>query len=370
MSYFSGLKFRNRLVAAALGSKSPAEFRRRAGGIATPAQVERLAAILAYFQQRLHPWWMSTGKPMLKNRFAGMKRRFRAEGVPELAAKVGALLETQPNSRDYYLHLVPGPEYEGNEGSGTMVLNEFCLEVSHRVKSEDLGWIAVHEFTHSAYEQAPQDRKDALMRQFVESKDASAHPLYVYLNEALATAVELLLAERNAKTLDDPYTDPYIPRLGRAVVPLLRAALEKRQTLYDGFTGSYLAAAREALGEDADRLLFRYSCVALLGDEDVWKGFLHHVPLLYFVTGQQGWSRFARLDGILILRYEQIDFSGDDAELQALIRKHRGFVFIRTSAQHANVFMFGQDNAALEQLEKMWAESKEQAREGLIFAID
>jgi hypothetical protein len=32
--------------------------------------------------------------------------------------------------------------------------------------------------------------------------------------------------------------------------------------------------------------------------------------------------------------------------------------------------MLGRDNAALEQLGKMWAESKERAREGLIFSID
>lgn len=234
MSYFPGLKIRNRLVATALGSKSPAEFRRRAAAIAKPAQAGRLAAILAYFQQRLHPWWVSTGQPMLKDRFTRIEQLLRAERAPALAAEVAALLETQPNSHDYYLHVVPGPEYEGDEGSGTMVLNQFCLEVSHRVKSGDLGWIVVHEFTHSIYSQAPQDRKDALMRQFVESRDALAHPLYVYLNEALATAVELLLAERNGKTLDDPYTDPFIPRLGRAVLPLLRVALESRTTLYDG----------------------------------------------------------------------------------------------------------------------------------------
>ncbi len=109
--------------------------------------------------------------------------------------------------------------------------------------------------------------------------------------------------------------------------------------------------------------------MALLGDEDVRNNFLHRVPLLYFVTGQQGWSRFARLVGILILRYEQINV-GDDAEMLALIREHRGFVFIRSNALHEDVFMLGRDNAALEELGEMWAESKEHAREGLIFAID
>jgi len=34
------------------------------------------------------------------------------------------------------------------------------------------------------------------------------------------------------------------------------------------------------------------------------------------------------------------------------------------------VLLLGRDRAAVEELEKMWAESKERAREGLIFAID
>jgi len=233
-SYPPGLNIRKHLVAAALGSKSPAEFRKRAEAFAQPEQAAKLAAILAYFQQRLHPWWVATGQPILKRRFTRIERLLRVQGAPAMAAEVAAFLETQPNSRDYYLHVVPSPEYEGDEGDGTAVLNQFCLEVTHRIKAEDLGWIVVHELTHSLYEQAPQDRKDALMRQFVESGDPSAQPFYLYLNEAMATAVEMLLVERNGKTLDDPYTDLYIPRLGKAVLPLLRTALEKHKTLYDG----------------------------------------------------------------------------------------------------------------------------------------
>jgi len=370
LSYIPGLNIRNRLVAAALGSKSAAEFRKRAAALAKPEQAKRLAAILAYFQQRLHPWWVATGQPILREQFTGIERRIRAQRAPELAAEVAAFLETRPNSRDFYLHVVPSPEYEGDAGTGTMVSNQFCLEVAHRIRADDLGWIAVHEFTHSLYEQAPQDRKDALMRQFVESGDALAHPLYLYLNEAMATAVELLLVERNGETLDDPYTDLYIPRLGKAVLPLLRAAMEARKTLYDGFTAPYLAAGRAALAEDADGLQFRYSCVALVGDEDVRNVLLDRLPLRYFVTSQEDWGRYSQLDGILMLRYDEVHLDGDDAELLALMRKYRGFVYIRRRDEHMDVFMLGRNNAAVEELEKMWAESREQAREGLIFAID
>ena len=125
------------------------------------------------------------------------------------------------------------------------------------------------------------------------------------------------------------------------------------------------------MGEEADGLRFRFSCVALLGDEDVRSAFLERLPMHYFVTTERDWSRFARLDGVLMLRYEQIHFDGDDAgEMEGLMRKHRGFVYIRRREEHLEVFMLGRDNAAVEELGKIWAELKEPAREGLIFAID
>src|SRR6202000_772813 len=126
--------------------------------------------------------------------------------------------------------------------------------------------------------------KDALMRQFVESGDLSANPFYMYLNEAMATAVELVFSGRNGRTVEEPYTDAYIRRRGKAVVPLLRTALAQRKSLYDGFTAPYLAASRAALGEESDGVQFRYSCMALLGTEELRNYFLERLPLHYTVT--------------------------------------------------------------------------------------
>ncbi len=366
---FTGGRIRERVVAA-MASKSAAEFRKRAAAFAAPDQARKLAEILAYFEQRLRPWWIETGQPIVKQRLAGIEKQLRTSGAPELAAEVAGFLETRPASRDYYLHAVPSPYYDGEHADGTAVLNQFCVEIIHRLKPEDMGWVAVHELTHSLYEQAPQDRKDALMRQFVESGDPSAHPFYMYLNEAMATAVELVFSERNGRTLEEPYTDAYIPRLGAAIVPLVRTALAQRKSLYEGFTAPYRAAARAALGDESDGLQFRYSCIALLGTEELRSYFLDRLPLHYTVTSQDAWDRFARLDGILILRYDQIHFDAADVEMEALVRKHRGFVYIGHQGEHDTVFMLGRDDAAVKELAKLWAESKERARPGLIFAID
>lgn len=338
-------------MAAALASKSPADFRHRAAALASPAQLEKLAADFDYFERRLQPWWIATGQPIVKEYLPGIERRFRASGISVLATEMSGFLETRPDARDYYLHAVPSPEFDGDKATGTALLNHFSAEMIRRMKPDDAGWVAVHEFTHSLYEQAPQDRKDALMRQFVQSGDASALPFYMYLNEAMATATQLLLLERNGRTLDDPYTDTDIPRLGKAVLPLLRTALKERKTLYGGFTAPYLVAGRAALGAEADDIHFRFSCVALLGEDDIRNAFLEHQPVQpvhYFVTTKQDWSRFARLDGILMVRYDAIHFDTDDTEITALMKRHRGFVYIRPNGEHRDVFMLGRDKPALQ----------------------
>ena len=57
-----------------------------------------------------------------------------------------------------------------------------------------------------------------------------------------------------------------------------------------------------------------------------------------------------------MLRYDQIHFDGDDAaELEGLMRAHRGFVYISHREEHRDVFMLRRDNKAVEELGKMWA---------------
>jgi len=81
------------------------------------------------------------------------------------------------------------------------------VEINKEMDTAAAGWVAVHEETHALYDLAPEDKKQALMQQFADSTDPSAGPFYEYLNEAVATAVQLLLLERNGKKDDDPYRE-------------------------------------------------------------------------------------------------------------------------------------------------------------------
>src|SRR6266567_1084251 len=109
LGHFPPLRARVRLVAAALDSKSPQEFRRRAAAYAKPEQVERLAQILEYVEKRLHPWWVSTGRAIAQQRIKGVERRMTSLGMPKLAEQAAAFLEAKEAARDLYVHAVPSP---------------------------------------------------------------------------------------------------------------------------------------------------------------------------------------------------------------------------------------------------------------------
>src|SRR5262249_47158035 len=85
LSHFPPLRVRVRLVAAALNSRSPKEFRKRAAAYAKPEQVERLAQVLEYVEKRLHPWWVSTGRALAQQPIKGVERRETRPGLPQRA---------------------------------------------------------------------------------------------------------------------------------------------------------------------------------------------------------------------------------------------------------------------------------------------
>jgi hypothetical protein len=191
-----------RVEAAMFRSRSGADFRRQARKLITAAQADRIAEVLDYFGKRLHPWWVATGQPIVEKHIKDIRSELAKSGAEKTAAQVAAFLEAQPESQDFYLHVVPSPEYEGEHADGTAILSHFALELRHKATGSEAVWIAAHEFTHSMYALAPRARKDALMQQFVEAGDASGQAFYMYLNEAMATAVEILPAERQGQTLD------------------------------------------------------------------------------------------------------------------------------------------------------------------------
>lgn len=291
-SFYPPLDLRARIMAAALGSNSAADFRRRARDLGNPEAIGRIAAVFDAVEQRLHPWWGSTGAPLAQFRVAAMQRQLQRLGVPRLAGEMAAFFEVSSFPRDVYLHIIPSPEFNGKAASATPSLNHFCLELTRDAEDTAAAWGTIHELTHSLYDAASPVKKRSLMDEFVTSSDAAAQGLYMYLNEAVATAVQLLILERNGRRDDDPYHDRYIPRLAFQTLPLLRDALSRRGTLFHGFAALYLAAGRRALGNEADSLAFRFSTPAVLGEPDLQSAFLEVFAPHWVVTGENDARRF------------------------------------------------------------------------------
>ena len=121
--------------------------------------------------------------------------------------------------------------------------------------AQDAAWIALHEITHAIFDLAPTEKHRRFQS---EIQSAPGGPtVYAYLNEALATGMQLLLYKRLGIQDRDPYNHPYIPRLGRATIPLLEAAIEDRRSIFDGFAQRYLQAG---LAEMNERERHRGSC--------------------------------------------------------------------------------------------------------------
>ena len=141
--------------------------------------------------------------------------------------------------------------------------------------------------------------------------------------------MQLLLLERNGKKEDDPYHDPFIPRLGQAALPLIRQALENKTTLFDGFAGPYVVAGRKALGTDTDRIQFRFSAAAVLGAPELTRVFFEQAPLRFFVTTEEEWKLFPGLNAVRLPTYEEATrFAGEIGGLEDKMR-YRGFAYIR-----------------------------------------
>jgi hypothetical protein len=318
--------------------------------------VDHLARILDAVEKRLHPWWVSTGVPTVRPKLKGIESRIEKLGAPAIARDVAAFLEVGDATRDVYLHAIPSPGFAGSDATASPTLNHFCMEIIHEFEAGAVTAIAVHELTHSLYELAPSEKKRSLMQAFVASPDPAAQGLYMYLNEAVATAVQLLLLERNGQHDDDPYHNRYIPRLAFATLPLVRDALRQHTTLFGGFAAEYLTAGRKALGEDTDSLAFRFSSPALLGADDLRAAFRQAASLMFVATSEAERAKFARLHVVRVMTDDQT---------------HRGIATLRAlDPERYELLLVGRDAAAISDLSRKFVDWKGPVTPGTLFTID
>jgi hypothetical protein len=372
-SFYPSLRARYQIVTAAVESRTPADFRKRAARFLNQEEALRLSQVLDHFQRRLHPWWVATGREAVDAHIRQVKQRMKTSNLMPLAGQIAGFVEANLEKRDVFIHAIPGPFPDSKEASATVISNHFFVEIMASDKPDDTIWKAMHELTHAFFDSAPAARHLSLMKQFATANEPHSQAFYDFLNEAVATAVQLIVYERQGVKDDDPYHHPYIPRLGRSTMPLVKEAIAGHRTVFDGFTEFYLRAGSAELKEQTSNPHFILSAAAVLASEKNHKAadtFFDRIAPRFFLTEEKEWMLFTDLNAVRLLTYDELaPFTGHIANLDGLTR-NRGFAYVvRHSAKGRVFFLAGRDTDALNEVVKQLAKVQSVSSDGLVLSI-
>jgi hypothetical protein len=369
--FYPALRVRTSIMAAALESNSGKSFASRTSKVLSLEDRQRIGAIFDHFKQRLHPWWISTGKKVATSKLSLMRAQMKKMKGEALASEMAAFLESNFSSKHVYLHAIPSPFPKSPDATANPIGNHFCMEVIDKVDGPGSAAIALHELVHSFYDSAPTERHIELMNQFVNSTEPTAQSYYEFLNEAIATGAQLLLLERNGIKEDDPYHDPFIPRLAKSIVPELKDALQKKTTLFNGFHANYLRAGSAELGAEAKSAHFWLQSTGILTSEKnkvLETDFREQVRPRFTVTREDELKQFSNLNAVRLMTYDELPST---PQVLSSLRSHRGFVYVTPRGSKAKeFFVAGRDQAAIRDLLKKLVSEKQLPESGLVLSIE
>ena len=345
LSFYPSLRIRSRILATAVEAGSAEKFRHRAERFLDRADAAALADSLSHFERRLSPWWSSPGRQRVETHIAQVDPLMRKGELIPLASQVAKFVGADFHQRDVWVHAVPGPSTKTTDASATVIGNHFFVEVQAKDAPEATVWKAMHELTHAFYDSAPMERHLSLMNQFLVSSQPGAQSFYLYLNEAVATAVQLLVLERAGQKDDDPYRQRYIPRLARSTAPLLKQMLSSGGTLYDGFVDPYLRAGAMELKGEVTGPLFVLSVAAVLtskSNEAAAQQFYDQFTPIFNVNTEKEWRLFSNLNAIRLVTFDELP---DDAFPGVVdLKRKRGFAWAEPHGPKGQIFVLAGRN--------------------------
>jgi hypothetical protein len=373
LSWYPELVAVNKVVAAALGSKSEAEFRKKANGLALPEEVATLAGSLQHFKVRLEPWWKATGQPYAEARRRQVEKQLRKLHADSQASRVAAFYESEMPTKDFFLHLTPRADVQSKDASATFTRNQMVVELTDEMLAEGLVSVVLHEMTHALYELAPLAKHRAFIQEFLQAPDALSQPMYAIANEGLATAIQINELRRSGQSDDDPYHHPFIPRVGVSAAPLVDAAMKAGKTAFQGFATPYLKATTEALGAElgSPRFVMTTGIVADFDLPESAKSFRAEFPMLT-AAGFSDRTRYKELNIAFLVTYDKLNAVGENwRELADMAKEHRGFAFTaRRNTKGRMYVLAGRDEAIVNELIVKLAALRTGTPDGLIFAVD
>lgn len=373
------LAAQRQLIAALFGASTAPELRRRAGLSAEDAG--GVFGAVEHFRRRLNPWWQSTGRRALPVDLRSVQTRLRSRDLSRLISDLQKFTESVQPATQIRVHAIPVPVPSSNAAAATFAGSHVVVEASQELDAEEFSAVVLHESTHYLYDRSPTSRLTALMEQFAKIDTPQVSGFYALLNEAMATAVQLLAIERlgggigiDAMNDRDVYRHAFIPRAGRAALRALKESLAAGSTLSRGFIPSYIREVRLELGDDVNRPGFLLSAVALLPTEktgvasSTFQAELQPIN----VVGADSWRRYSQLNVVFLITHADLveAFASSFPDVTSLINT-RGFAYRGSrTGQGSVIILSGVDARAVSDVIKALARLPSLSETGLLLKLD
>ena len=374
-AYFPEATAINQVLSAALGARSPDDFRKRAVSLAPEPEIAQLATVLRHVERRLHPWWKSKGERYLAARRRIVQSVMDAPEVPALVGRIARFTESDISDHQFQVHLIPRQDPRSDAATATVIGNHVLFELTDQAKPKELLPLVMHELTHAFYDRAPMHLHQKLIQEFVASSVPQSQSLYSILNEGIATAVQLSLIPQTGPDEDqDEYRDPFIPRIGRAVAPHMKQALEKGPTLFHGFLDTYISASLAELKEELASPRF-----TLITDMRLPIGDLPNAEAACQTNLATHWyasfnerNRYPELNLLILVTYDKLDvIEGNWDQLVPLSKAHRGFALTDKRNNKGRTYVLaGRDDATVAELVKRLSKIRTGGPDGLLLTVD
>jgi len=370
---------REAILVAALEARTAPEFRQRTRGRLSLSQADRLWSTIDYVQGRVAPLW-PPDLNSLDARMRAVESAAAKTDMPGLVAEMAGFLEAQLPRPDIYVDGIIAPDPKSSSYGATQIGGHLLVELVDAMPAEDIVSGALHELTHYIYNLGPPAKHFALVDYFVQRGGPSAVGLYTYLNEAIASATQGVHTGRlrEPQQEDKQYAHPYIAPLSSATVPLLDAALRRRETLFSGFAARYIEGGIAALeGKVTDPRFVLAQAAAIVSNEDDQR-----LASSYFSTmfphasarqpDESLVAPYPELSVVRFVRYDALDAVRLPAHADLLkLRKHRAFCYATRRGQVSwRVILAGRDVAAIDAAIARLGELSKWPGEGVLFTID
>ena len=286
-----------------------------------------LASVVKHFEARMEEFWLREAMVMTEPHARDFAVLVRDREVLPLTEELMRFVEPVLSKRHHvWFYLMAHPKRFGSATMATQMQNHAPVEFTEDEKASTRLSVILHELVHHFYDSAPFSKHAGLIDSFHREAQPWRMAAYSYLNEAVATAAQILIEQRLRPRADfdvwiangrNVYSQPWVAALGKATWPVLEQSLRERRTLFDGFAERYLLAAGEGLGERVSHPHFLLaSRVVIYGDESLrpaYGMFRERVPSILHAGGLESMEKYPKLPVVLLT------LDGERAEMERRI---------------------------------------------------